>query len=118
MKKEYRNYAFVLICAFTIVLFVLFHLIHTINKILIDFNKFIDFRNNFEAQDIPEYVIGFFGRGFKDISFIADLLLVFIIILVCLLIFLKIYWTVLDNQKDVNLELIIGKVNLHELKEN
>ena len=52
MKREYRNYVVILICSTILILIFTFHLVETINELLMDYNDLVRYVNEFNEKGV------------------------------------------------------------------
>lgn len=93
MKKSVQNYIFMGIGCIIIVLFLLFHLMDTINSLMNNYNWIVRTINKRFNTTYSEQEIYFFGKGFSSFAFLIDVIILVIIVLVAVMVFLKIYWS-------------------------
>ena len=92
-SKRGQNYIFMAMGFGVITLFVSFHLIQTIGIMLQNYNNLVySVNNNFNAT-YSEMEIVFFGNGVKSVNLLFDILIIFLVVLVIVMVFLKIYWS-------------------------
>lgn len=94
MKREVRNYIFMGMGFSVILTLILLDLLSTINSLLLKYNSRTQAVNRIFNVDWHEIEIRFFGYGMKNIGFFVDLAIYSIIILIVVMVFLKIYWSV------------------------
>ena len=94
MKRENQNYMFIFMGFIVLFLLFLMHYVESFADMIRNYNDLIEYVNRVYDKDLNYYKIYFFGEMYGTINFIVDLLLVSIIVVVLLMIFLKIYWSV------------------------
>jgi len=83
---------------FTVILLIfLFHLIETINYLLRKCNNLIDYINVINNSTISHQTVIFFGESTESINLLIDIIIVFVIIIIGLMVFLKIYWSIKED---------------------
>ena len=82
-------------------LFIMWHLIFTINSILVSYGSFIQEINEKYDTTYPDNNIFFFGNGLgmRGLSIIIDILMVIIILILITMVILKLVWSIKENQK-------------------
>ena len=102
MKKQTRNYIFMGLGFLTILILIGWDLLSTINWLLLEYNQNIQLVNRIYDVEWNEIEIGIFGHGVKDITFFIDFTLSLVIILIVVMVFLKIYWSVKHDNANLH----------------
>jgi len=77
-----------------IFLIFLFHLIHPFNSLLNGYNNLIDYMNATYNSTWSRRSLVFFGESVESIGLLIDILIVAVIIIVGLMVYLSIRWSV------------------------
>ena len=101
MKRRTQNYIFMAMGFGVITLFISFHLIQTIGVVLGSYNNLVVHVNTVYETNYSEKELIFFGTGIKSVNFLFDILMVFLVILVIVMVFLKIYWSEREDKSKV-----------------
>lgn len=99
MNKTIQNYIFIGLGATVIILLLSFHLLDTIFELMNDYNSIVRHVNNRFNTTYSEMDVFFFGDSYNNICFLVDMVLTVIIILISVMIFLKIYWSIKELKK-------------------
>ena len=86
-----------------IIIIILMDLLDTINTLLICYNGLVKQTNAMFEDKTPlgYQSITFFGTGMRDVSILKNIAIYFMIFLISIMIFLKIYWSVkYQNKKE------------------
>jgi len=100
MKKTIQNYIFIGLGATIIILLLSFHFLDTIYILLNDYNSLVYSINKRFNTTYSENEVFFFGDSYNNINLLVDMVLVIIIILISVMIFLKIYWYILEMKEN------------------
>lgn len=80
-----------------IFLIFLFHLIEVISSLLNGYNFLVDRINVNYNETMDHRSVIFFGENIESINLLVDIIIVFIFVLIGLMVFLKIYWSVKES---------------------
>lgn len=99
-NREIRNYILITMGMIVIFLIFLFHLISPLNSLLSGYNHLVDHINTSYNATYSHRKLNFFGEGLESISFLIDIIIVAVIIIIGLMVYLSIYWSVKQNKNN------------------
>ncbi len=93
-KIEIRNYILITLGFTVVFLMFLFHLLAPINSLLLDYNRLVDYANkNYDTNHSHRSIV-FFGERMESIVVLIDTLIVAVIIIIALIVYLSVRWSV------------------------
>lgn len=92
-KREIRNTILIALGLTAIFLMFLFHLVGVINNLLFGYNFLVDQTNALYNTTIPHRSLTFFGEGVQSLNLLIDTIIVFVIICICLIVYLSVRWS-------------------------
>lgn len=93
-SREVRNYIIIGMGMVVIFLIFLFHLIAPLNSLLTSYNRLTDYINTTYNETRAHRSLVFFGESVESISLLVDIIIVLAIILIGLIVYLSIRWSV------------------------
>lgn len=99
-NREIRNYILITMGMAVIFLIFLFHLIAPLNSLLSGYNHLVDHVNASYNATYSHRKLSFFGEGLESISFLIDIIIVAVIIIIGLMVYLSIHWSVKQNKNN------------------
>lgn len=97
IKREIRNTILITLGLTAISLMFLFHLIETINGLLIGYNSLVDQTNALYNTTMGHRRLNFFGESVESVGLLVDITIVLVIICIGLMVYLTVQWSFKEN---------------------
>lgn len=97
-SRETKNYILITMGSAVICLMFMFHLMVPFANLLVKYNRLVDYVNKTYDGNHSHASFFFFGEKIETIAFLIDIIIVASVIIVVLIVYLSIRWSVKRNE--------------------